>query len=158
MQDSYLLYMCLILPIIQSTMGYWGELSAFLPSQSSHTILSVPPRCNFFMAKMHQKRPYLHSHNLLITNIIIIIYQYLLSPLNASSQFLIFRLRRNTSQRTPSTSVSRSSFSLVCCHLRSGTLLGVSCQYRFPLCVLLHHEKRSPRTWRSRLLSGSRLR
>ena len=25
-------------------------------------------------------------------------------------------------------------------------------------CVLLHHEKRSPRTWRSRLLSGSRLR
>ena len=53
-QDSYPLYMCLILPIIRSTMGYWGESSAFLPSQSLHTILSVPHRCNFFVAKMHQ--------------------------------------------------------------------------------------------------------
>ena len=65
--------MSLILPIIQSTMGYWGKLSALSPSQSSHTILSVSHRCNFFMAKMHQKRPYLHTYNLLITNKIIII-------------------------------------------------------------------------------------
>ena len=65
--------MCLILQIICSTMGYWDKLSAFLPSQSSHTILSVSHRCNFLMAKMHQKRPYLHAYNLLITNKIIII-------------------------------------------------------------------------------------
>ena len=72
-QDSYPLYMCLILQIIRSTMGYRGKLSAFSPSQSSHTILSVSHRCNFFMAKMHQKHPYLHAYNLLITNKIIII-------------------------------------------------------------------------------------
>ena len=54
-QDSYPLYMCLILQIIRSTMGYWDKLSAFSPSQSSHIILSVPLRCNFFIAKMHQK-------------------------------------------------------------------------------------------------------
>ena len=72
-QDSYLLYMCLILQIIRSTMGCWGELSALLPSQSSHSILSLPHRCNFFRAKMHQKRPYLHPYNPLITNKRIII-------------------------------------------------------------------------------------
>ena len=73
MQYSYPFYMCLIPQIMHSTMGYRDKLSALLPSQSSHTILSVPHRCNFFMAKMHQKRPYLHTYNLLITNKIIII-------------------------------------------------------------------------------------
>lgn len=65
--------MCLILQIIRSTMGYRGKLSVFSPSQSSHTILSVSHRCNFLVAKMHQKHPYLHAYNLLITNKIIII-------------------------------------------------------------------------------------
>ena len=50
-QDSYLLYMCLILQIIRSTMGYRGKLSVFSPSQSSHTILSVSHRCNFLGIK-----------------------------------------------------------------------------------------------------------
>lgn len=65
--------MCLILQIIRSTMGYWDKLSALSPSQSSHTILSVSHRCNFLVAKMHQKRTYLYIYNLLITNKIIII-------------------------------------------------------------------------------------
>ena len=72
-QDSYLLYMCLILQIIRSTMGYRGKLFAFSPSQSSHTILSVSHRCNFLVAKMHQKPAYQHPPNRLITNRIIII-------------------------------------------------------------------------------------
>ena len=67
--------MCLILPIIRSTMGYRDKLSAFLPSQSSHTILSVPHRCNFFRVKMHQKHPYSHLYNSQKINKIIIIYQ-----------------------------------------------------------------------------------
>ena len=67
---------------------------------------------------------------------------------------IIVRPRRNISQRSPSTSLSQSSFSPACCHPRSGTSQGVSCQYRFPLFVSLHHERRSPRTWRSRPLSG----
>ena len=54
-------------------MGYWDKLSAFSPSQSSHTILSFSHQCNFLVAKMHQKRSYLHTYNLLITNKIIII-------------------------------------------------------------------------------------
>lgn len=66
--------MCLILQIIRSTMGYWGKLSALSPSQSSHTILSVPLRCNFFRAKMHQKYPYLHLINLQKISKIIIIW------------------------------------------------------------------------------------
>ena len=72
-QNSYPFYMCLILPIIRSTMGYWDKLSALSPSQSSHTILSASHRCNFLVAKMHQKHPYLHQYNILITNKIIII-------------------------------------------------------------------------------------
>ena len=67
-------YMYLILQIIRSTMGYRGKLSAFSPSQSSHTILSVSHRCNFFIAKMHQNPPHLYQFNLLKTNKIIIIY------------------------------------------------------------------------------------
>ena len=62
-QDSYLLYMCLILQIIRSTMGYQGKLSTFLPSQSSHNILSVSHRCNFLVAKMHQKSIYQNYPN-----------------------------------------------------------------------------------------------
>ena len=46
--------------------------------------------------------------------------------------FQLFRQHQNTSQRTPSTSLSQSSFSPVCCHHRNGTLQGVSCQYLFP--------------------------
>ena len=45
---------------------------------------------------------------------------------------IIVRPRRNISQRSPSTSLSHSSFSPACCHPRSGTSQGVSCQYRFP--------------------------
>ena len=45
-----------------------------------------------------------------------------------------------------------ASFSPACCHHRSRTSQGVFCQYLCLLCVLLHHEKHSPRTWRSRLL------
>ena len=129
--------MCLILQIIRSTMGCWDKLSALSPSQSSHTILSVSHRCNFLVAKMHQKRPYLHAYNPLITNKIIIFYQYSLSPLNASSQFIIFRLRRNTSQRTLSTSLLPFSFSPVGCRHRSGRLEIVSCLYLCLLCVSL---------------------
>lgn len=71
--------MSLILPIIQSTMGYWDKLSVLSPSQSSHTILSVPHRCNFLVAKMHQKAAYQNNYNLQIFNIIIIICKYISS-------------------------------------------------------------------------------
>ena len=37
------------------------ELIHLFPSQSSHTILSVPHRCNFFRAKMHQNS-YIYTH------------------------------------------------------------------------------------------------
>ena len=84
--------MCLILPIIRSTMGYWDKLSTLSPSQSSHTILSVPHRCNFLAAKMHQKRPYLHLYNLLITNKIIIIL--LILTFSLERFFSIFSLLR----------------------------------------------------------------
>ena len=55
-------------------MGYRGKLTAFSPSQSSHTILSVSHRCNFFRVKMHQNAPQSHPLNLLKTNKVIIIY------------------------------------------------------------------------------------
>lgn len=79
-------------PKYTSTMGYWDKLSAPSPSQSSHTILSVSHRCNFLVAKMHQKRPYLHIYNLLITNKIIIILPILTFSLERF--FSIFSLLR----------------------------------------------------------------
>ena len=54
-------------------MGYWDKLSALSPSQSSHTIISVSHRCNFLVAKMHQKSVYQNRYNLQIINKIIII-------------------------------------------------------------------------------------
>ena len=77
-------------------MRYWDKLSAFLLSQSSHTILSVSHRCNFFMAKMHRKRPYLHTYNLLMTNKIIIICKCISLPHNFLLErfFSIFSLLR----------------------------------------------------------------
>ena len=72
--------MCLILQIIRSTMGYRDKLSALSPSQSSHTILSVSHRCNFLVAKMHQKSAYQNNYNLQIINKIIIIYNCISSP------------------------------------------------------------------------------
>ena len=70
-------------------MVYWDKLSALSPSQSSHTILSVAHRCNFFMEKMHENHPHLHLSKLLIAKIIIVICQYAFSPLDTSSQFFI---------------------------------------------------------------------
>ena len=67
-------YMCLIPQIIHIYNKISGWFICFLSSQSSHTILSVPHRCNFFRAKMHQNLPYLCLYNLLKTNKIIIIY------------------------------------------------------------------------------------
>ena len=74
--------MCLIPPIIHFYNEILGYKICFAPSQLSHTILSVSPRCNFFIAKMHQKSPHLHPPKLLIVIlIIIIISQYAFSPL-----------------------------------------------------------------------------
>ena len=74
-------HMCLIPPIIH----FYNEILVykicFSPSQSSHIILSVSPRCNFFIAKMHQKTPHLHPPKLLIVKIIIIISPIRLFPL-----------------------------------------------------------------------------
>ena len=68
-------HMCLIPPIIH----FYNEILVykicFSPSQLSHTILSVSPRCNFFIAKMHQNPPHSYPSNLLKTNKIIIIYR-----------------------------------------------------------------------------------
>ena len=66
-------HMCLIPPIIHFYNEILGYKICFSPSQLSHTILSVSPRCNFFIPKMRQKHPHLHPHNLLMTNKIIII-------------------------------------------------------------------------------------
>ncbi len=66
--------MCLIPSIIHSYNEILRQIIYYSPSQSSHTILSIPHRCNFFIPKMHQKRPYSHLPNLLKTNKIIIIY------------------------------------------------------------------------------------
>ena len=68
MDNTYMVLLLRIIIIIQITPKYFSK-NAF----NFYIILSVPHRCNFFMAKMHHKRQYLYPHNPLITNKIIII-------------------------------------------------------------------------------------
>ena len=68
MDNAYMVLLLRIIIIIQITPKYFSK-NAF----NFYIILSVPYRCNFLVAKMHQKRPYLHLYNILITNKIIII-------------------------------------------------------------------------------------